>query len=654
MNSEKRCPGCFSLLDGSKECVCGFQAEEQSPLALPPLTLLNEQYQVGRVLGKPGGFGITYLGWDIRLEALVAIKEYLPRDLAGRTNNQTTISPYSKEDRDNFRYGLEQFLGEARMLARFDHPNIVRVRSFFEQNGTAYLVMDYLKGSNLAEYIAEAGGWIGEEAARMIMTPVMDGLREIHSKGILHRDIKPQNIYLTETGRPILLDFGAARQAMSERSQSLSIIYTAGFAPFEQYHKKGYLGPWTDIYACAATLYFLVTGQPPMDAFERAGNDDLPAPYAINSAISRSFSDIIMQGLAVRPEDRPQDVFLFLEMLAGKEKTTKKPDTAVLSGAKTKNVANQADHGNSDSAGVKTQAGFWSRNMKIAACAAILLMMIGGFGLFWRQHNSTGSIDFADGRNYTGEIRWSKATGNGSMSFPSGRTIKGQFQDGILNGNAALQLPGGYRYEGALKNDKRHGFGKLINDRQQVEYEGYWENDMRNGQGTALLADGNRYTGEFVNDKREGKGKLLTSNGKTIYEGSWQNDEINGQGQLWYADRSRYEGELKAGRRNGYGKLFNSENKLVYEGEWVDNLRHGKGTMIAADGSRKIGAWNYDSFVEPRVVQTPPAANPARPESPATSVATQRREPPRSPKGDPTPQEVFGAFFDIINKFEKR
>ena len=168
------------------------------------------------------------------------------------------------------------------------------------------------------------------------------------------------------------------------------------------------------------------------------------------------------------------------------------------------------------------------------------------------------------------------------------------------------------------------------------------------------MADGSRYTGEFVNDKREGKGKLLASNGKTIYEGSWQNDEINGQGQLWYADRSRYEGELKAGRRNGYGKLFNSENKLVYEGEWVDNLRHGKGTMTAADGSRKIGAWNYDSFVEPRVVQTPPAANPSRPDSPATPAATQRREPPRSPKEDPTPQEVFGAFFDIINKFEKR
>ena len=262
------CPGCFAEKGRVAVCpFCGYdEAERRTPLVLPHRTVLNGQFVVGKVLGKPGGFGITYLGWDINLATPVAVKEYLPRDYAGRDSDHASVMAHSREDASLFRFGLEQFLQEARTLARFDHPNVVRTRSFFEQNGTAYLVMDYLQGVNLSEYLNAKGGRLSEQQAAEIMLPILDGLQEVHAKGFLHRDIKPQNIYVTSNGRPILLDFGAARQAMGERSRSLSVVLTPGFSPYEQYHRRGEQGPWTDIYALAATYYYLLTGHAPPDA----------------------------------------------------------------------------------------------------------------------------------------------------------------------------------------------------------------------------------------------------------------------------------------------------------------------------------------------------------------------------------------------------
>ena len=239
------CPGCFADKGQTNPCPhCGYDEQaNRGPLPLPHRTLLHDQYLVGRVLGKPGGFGITYLGWDLHLQMRLAIKEYLPRELAGRATDRATVAAHSSDDGEQFRYGLEQFLREARTLAHLDHPNIVGVRHFFEANGTAYLVMNYYQGLSLAEYLDQQGGHMPEEQATQLMLPILDGLRAVHAKDFLHRDIKPQNIYLArlDSGgvRPILLDFGAARQAMGEHSRSLSVVLTPGYAPFEQYHRKG-------------------------------------------------------------------------------------------------------------------------------------------------------------------------------------------------------------------------------------------------------------------------------------------------------------------------------------------------------------------------------------------------------------------------------
>ena len=315
------CHGCFAEPARDGPCpACGFDRTMPRPAnALPLGTVLEAQFIVGRVLGKPGGFGITYLGFDRRLETAVAIKEYLPRDLATRSTDGATVVAHTSEEDGLFRYGLEQFLTEARTLAKLDHPNIVRVRHFFETNGSAYLVMDYYRGLTLAEYLDhQPGSRMAEDKALALMQPVLDGLRAVHAKGLLHRDIKPGNIYLAQTDsggvRPILLDFGAARQAMGERSRSLSVVLSEGYAPFEQYHRKGRQGTWTDVYAAAAVLYRMLTGKTPPDAVERQHADELlPAE---RFGVSPQVSNAIDFALRMDSGRRPQRIEEFQALLA--------------------------------------------------------------------------------------------------------------------------------------------------------------------------------------------------------------------------------------------------------------------------------------------------------------------------------------------------
>lgn len=275
--------------------------------------LCANHYSVGKVLGAPGGFGITYLAWDNRLETKVAIKEYLPRHLASRSSS-IEVRPHTETDAADFRFGLEQFLNEAKTLARMKHPNIIRILTYFEENGTAYLVMDYLEGENLGEYLARVGQLTSTDGIQLIL-PIVDALSHIHAQGFIHRDVKPSNIYLTKDGQTILLDFGAARQALQEKSQSLTSILTPGYAPWEQYHRKGNQGPWTDIYACAAVIYQMITAQLPLDSQERLVEDLLVPPNKLNPSIPGSVSSAILHALSLNPPDRPQTAALFADEL---------------------------------------------------------------------------------------------------------------------------------------------------------------------------------------------------------------------------------------------------------------------------------------------------------------------------------------------------
>lgn len=295
---------------------CGYREDpNRNPALLPYRALLTRKFVVGRTLGKPGGFGVTYLAWDAMLQTAVAVKEYLPRELASRAADHTSIVLQSPRDSDRYDYGLEQFLREARTMAQIVHPNVVRIREFFRENNTAYLVMDYYDGMPLEEYVLGCGGELSEKAALQIMLPVLDGLAEVHRKGFLHRDIKPANIYITKAGAPILLDFGAGRFAAGQYSQTLSVILTAGFAPFEQYLSKARHGPWIDVYACGATLYAITTGVVPQDAFQRHQSDELRAPIQVRPTLTPQFSRTVMTAMAMDASQRPQTAEELRDML---------------------------------------------------------------------------------------------------------------------------------------------------------------------------------------------------------------------------------------------------------------------------------------------------------------------------------------------------
>jgi serine/threonine protein kinase len=315
------CPGCF-LEPRTDACPrCTYRHDPDAfPTALRPGTGLSK-YALGRVLGKPGGFGITYLAFDPVLHRRVAIKELMPRELVARRPDGVTVHVQTREDSETFKYTLTSFLNEARLLAQFSHPNVVRVLDYFEANGTAYFAMDYYEGQTLAEYAHRAGGRLAGPDAVRVMLPLLDALDHIHSlpEPILHRDIKPANIYLTGRQTPILLDFGAARVAMGQQSRSLSAVLTPGYAPYEQYSTRGKQGPWSDVYACAATLHYLVTGRVPADASERIDDPVIESPRTYAPDLPQALSDAIVYGLGFKPEQRPQSARAFADLIAGRQ-----------------------------------------------------------------------------------------------------------------------------------------------------------------------------------------------------------------------------------------------------------------------------------------------------------------------------------------------
>jgi serine/threonine protein kinase len=263
-------------------------------------------YKIEKILGQ-GGFGITYLAEDVNLEKKVAIKEYLPVGLAVREGG-ATVQPESTEAEADFRWGLDQFLGEAKTLAKFQHPNIVQVLRFFEAHGTAYIVMNFVQGQSLHDRMQKRKK-INEEELKKFLFPILDGLESVHDAGFLHRDIKPGNIFIADDGEPMLLDFGAARSALLDKSRGLTAIVTRGYAPIEQYSKRGHQGPWTDIYALAGVLYEIVTGNDPVEATDRVIEDpQVPAYEAGVGRLSDTLLLAIDHGLAVHPEQRPRSV----------------------------------------------------------------------------------------------------------------------------------------------------------------------------------------------------------------------------------------------------------------------------------------------------------------------------------------------------------
>ena len=305
------CYECMNeIKDGSKHCgYCGKSTEiNVHPHHLKPGTILHNQYLVGNSIGE-GGFGITYVGKDLSLDMKIAIKEYYPSGYANRNNtvsNNVTLN-YQNEG-SYFQNGVEHFLREAKSIAKFHNERgIVDVRAFFEENDTAYIIMEYLDGENLSDKIRSGEKYEASEIFRLFL-PMMNTLEKMHRENIIHRDISPENIRINPNGELTLMDFGSARYYSGMEKKTMSVQFKPGYAPFEQYNKNGNQGPWTDVYGLCATIYKCITGVTPVDSLERSQNDSLELPSSLGVKISEPLEKVLMYGMAIYPENRCPDM----------------------------------------------------------------------------------------------------------------------------------------------------------------------------------------------------------------------------------------------------------------------------------------------------------------------------------------------------------
>lgn len=310
-----RCPNCMQALS-SQDKVCPYcdydiAGYDEKPTCLRPFTVLQNKYMLGRVIGV-GGFGITYIGWDLNLQTYIAIKEYFPESLAGRDtqsdNAGNEVIPHEAE-REVYDKGLRRYVEEARNLSKFYQlQGIVSVKDFFYENGTGYIVMEYINGINLKEYLKNSGGRLDEGTVLSLMKPVLESLYQIHRSGLVHRDISPDNIMVTGEGNIKLIDFGSARGNSSQSEKTYTVILKHGYAPPEQYYSKGNQGPWTDIYSLCATMYKMLTGEVPQNSVERMENDEYVPPSFYGTQTSPRTEAVLAKGLAVRVTDRYQNI----------------------------------------------------------------------------------------------------------------------------------------------------------------------------------------------------------------------------------------------------------------------------------------------------------------------------------------------------------
>lgn len=283
VNGRERCVGCMKPLTAEGRCAyCGLQQDKYRPIprCLRPGMCLRDRYVLGRVLGE-GSFGISYIAWDCLLDTVVAIKEYFPASLVSRhiseEDEDTNVYIYEKRESQKYQESLKKYLGEAKSLsAYYDLDGIVSVRDFFYANNTAYIVMGYVDGISVKEYVEKNGPIEGEKFLRML-EPVIQCLAKVHQTGVLHRDISPDNMLLTRDEKLVLIDFGAARKENINMTRSMTVVFKRGFSPEEQYRTRGQQGAWTDVYALCATAYYALTGKAPDESIQRVLEDDMPS-----------------------------------------------------------------------------------------------------------------------------------------------------------------------------------------------------------------------------------------------------------------------------------------------------------------------------------------------------------------------------------------
>lgn len=606
VNNRNLCENCFEELsqDVASCSFCGYApGTREADSNLPAGTVLMGKYIIGKVLGK-GGFGVTYLAWDLKAEQKTAIKEYMPDTLSYRIPGSTVVSTYSGEKEQSFRLGSEKFYEEAKTISRFSgHPNIIHVYEFFYENNTAYFVMEYIDGVDLKAYVQQKDGRLSEEEAIRIAMPVMEALSVVHSIGILHRDISPDNIYVTKAGEVRLLDFGAARQVLGDVSKSLSVVLKPGFAPIEQYQSHGKQGPWTDVYALAATVYYCITGNVPVSAMDRIETDTLKTPAQFGAVVSQAVWNILQKALALRATERYLTMAEFNQAL-------KSPDTPA-NGAMPEILERVPEP-------MRKERRNWIPYLLV--CMLLVISIVAGITL-WRggaKNDEMVNATSVDAKAST--VIKSAETSTSISTIPSvetqtavpsthdtnpGITDDGQIttvkEVDYLYTNSFFSVI--CKYSGEWKNQKPNGRGTLVLEEDFSKY--YWGKGSKftgtftdgvlNGQGTCIYADGCLYDGNYENGLMEGEGICTFTNGD-VYEGQWKNDKMEGQGTYTSKNGEKYEGQWVKSKKEGQGtKIYKDGSKYV--GEWKNGKRNGNGILYGSNGDvLKKGSWANDKY----------------------------------------------------------
>ena len=621
--------------------------------ALPLGTRLGD-YRLDAVIGH-GGFGITYRAFDTQLAKFVAIKEYLPLECAVRTA-QGEVVPRAQRVADDYAWGRERFLEEARALARFRHPHIVPVLRYFEANGTAYTVMEFEDGRSVAELL-RGNRPLPPAEVQTLCDGLLAGLAAVHAQGFLHRDIKPSNIIVRRDGVPVLIDFGAARQALGGRTQTLTGVLTPQYAPIEQYVMEGKQGPWSDIYSAAAVLHHAIAGVPPPEAAARIDNDPYK-PLAVSHAdrFDLGFLAAIDRALSLTASARPQSIdewraLIGLAPPAPAEQLTVRMPTQTLAPSRTSLGGVSRDEATTTSGAAPHVRTPGQRRRRRVLVALLIVAVIAAFG--WRYRDEIGArfavapppdtpastaqtppavvppqpvtptptapptpvqpqppppddgarkalIEAAEKAALAAKAmleRAEEAAAQGRAMAGEARIAAARAARPDLENAERLTYDDGSSYIGQSAEGKRQGLG--VADLKGGERQaGEWTADRLNGLGTVRLADDTRYSGQWRDGQSTGTG-LRERPGVDRSEGLFTDGQLDGPGvrRTFGTPDTVQAGKWQAGALDGPG-VETIGDRERYEGEFRAGKRHGHGVVVGADGTAKPGRWEDGKLVE--------------------------------------------------------